>query len=127
MLDVGTGSGVLGLIALKPEYRISQVLGTDINPSSKCSIQTQIERTCPELQERFLTSTSDLWFPDAEPVDLCVFAPPFLPKLPPPDFEMNATHDEENWLHRAVFFEDSLFQRFFQDLPSKLKSGYFLI
>jgi release factor glutamine methyltransferase len=89
VLDMGTGTGILGILASK---QASEVLSVDLNPHAvRCSrTNAQLNNTCGNMS--FLQG--DLFTPLAKTAkfDLILFNAPYLPSEP---------GEEASWLGRA--------------------------
>jgi release factor glutamine methyltransferase len=88
-LDMGTGSGILGILAAK---KASEVLSIDVNPFAiKCAKQNA-KRNCVDDKMSFLQG--DLFAPLSQDTkfDLILFNSPYLP---------SEKGEEESWLGRA--------------------------
>jgi methylase of polypeptide subunit release factors len=104
-VDVGTGCGVLALMLTKAGFE--SVLATDSNPNSIESVKRQLERLpiTPPIE----LAHGDLLCESASPADLIVFNPPWI------------YGRVEDLLDRALYFEDGLFERFFEQATANLK------
>lgn len=96
-VDVGTGSGVLALMLARAGFET--VAATDCNPNAVESTRREVERH--GLQEHVRPLHVDLLGSPREPVDLVVFNPPWT--------QGPVRHP----LDRALYFDDDLFERFF--------------
>ncbi len=106
VVDVGTGCGVLALMLAKVGF--SRVVATDNNPNAIESLRRQLGRmTDPPSMELVCT---DLLGEDTTPSELIVFNPPWI------------RGDVEDYLDRALYFEDGLFERFFDQAVERLVS-----
>jgi hypothetical protein len=103
-VDVGTGCGVLALLLAKAGFE--RVLATDCNPNAIESVSHELRRLQPAPPIELFHG--DLLGDDPGPVDLIVFNPPWLQGR------------IENLLDRALYYEDGLFQRFFDQADSHL-------
>ncbi len=103
-VDVGTGCGVLALMLCKAG--IERVLATDANPNAIESVARELKRL-PSMPPIDLAHT-DLLGEDTAPFDLIVFNPPWL----------KGTTDA--LLDQALYFEDGLFERFFEQAAARL-------
>lgn len=89
VLDLGTGCGILGIIAAK---KAKMVVATDISPIAvKCAKHNM---KINGLNKNINIILGDLFQPlrDKKIFDLIVFNPPYLPKSP---------YDTDNWLSKA--------------------------
>ncbi len=103
-IDVGTGCGVLALMLCKNGFE--RVLATDSNPNAIESVARELERL-PEEVPVYLFH-GDLLGPGTGEVDLVVFNPPW----------MRGAVDD--LLDRAMYFDDELFERFFDQAHARL-------
>ncbi|MGB0639894.1 MAG: methyltransferase [Myxococcota bacterium] len=105
-VDVGTGCGVLALMLAKAGFE--RVLATDSNPNAIESVKRQLERlpTTPSIE----LAHGDLLCETDSPADLIVFNPPWI------------YGQVEDLLDQALYFEEGLFERFFQQAAAHLKS-----
>lgn len=103
-VDVGTGCGVLALMLCKAGFE--QVLATDDNPNAIESVSRELRRhkieTPVELQH------VDLLGHDPQPAEVIVFNPPWM------------KGEVRGHLDRALYFEDGLFERFFEQADARL-------
>jgi tRNA1(Val) A37 N6-methylase TrmN6 len=106
-VDVGTGCGVLAFMLAKAGF--SRVVATDNNPNAIESVERELRRL-PEPPALELIHT-DLLGEDTTPSELIVFNPPWI------------RGDVEDYLDRALYFEDGLFERFFDQAAERLTSG----
>ncbi|OGG46566.1 MAG: hypothetical protein A3F84_18010 [Candidatus Handelsmanbacteria bacterium RIFCSPLOWO2_12_FULL_64_10] len=88
LLDVGTGSGALGILAARQGAR---VLAVDINPTAVALARTNAQRN--RVADRFEVIESNLFaaIPEDRRFDYIVFNPPFYPRPP-------ANDEERAWL-----------------------------
>ena len=105
-VDVGCGSGVIALMLARAGF--SDVLATDINPNAVESLRREIARR-PEPPP-ITTRCCDL-LTGVAPADLIVFNPPWMRGA------------IESPLDRALYFEDGLFKRFFDQVIPTLSPG----
>ena len=103
-IDVGTGCGVLAFMLAKSGF--SQVLATDNNPNSVESVNRDLERLNRGYPIEVMQG--DLLCYNARPADLVVFNPPWI---------LGKT---ESQLDRALYFEQGLFERFFEQAVETL-------
>lgn len=105
-VDVGTGCGVLALMLAKAGF--SRVVATDNNPNAIESVRRDLERLSepPKIE---LVHT-DLLGEDTTPSELIVFNPPWIPGR------------VDDHLDHALYFEDGLFERFFDQAVERLTS-----
>ena len=103
-IDVGTGCGVLALMLCKAGFE--SVLATDINPNAIESVARELKRrpTPPPIE----LLHGDLLGDDPTPADLVVFNPPWI------------RGEVEGLVDGALYFEDGLFERFFQQAIERL-------
>jgi release factor glutamine methyltransferase len=89
VLDMGTGSGILGIIATK---QASEVFTVDVNPYAIRCAKQNAKRNCVDGKMSFLQG--DLFAPLAETVkfDVILFNSPYLP---------SETGEDSSWLGRA--------------------------
>lgn len=106
VLDVGCGTGVVGLILL--QRGAASVHGTDVEPRAITTALDNARRL--GLSGRYTASVADLF--DGPPADLIVFNPPWVPEPP------------RTRLDRAVYDEGgSTLLRFLRDGPQHLRPG----
>ena len=77
VLDIGTGSGILAIEAVK---RGCQVMAVDINKEAEKALRARVGRVKPKLKSSFIHFVhSDLFSKVKGKFDLIVFNPPYLP------------------------------------------------
>ncbi|MGB0590638.1 MAG: methyltransferase [Myxococcota bacterium] len=103
-VDVGTGCGVLALMMCRAGF--PNVLATDTNPNAIESVTREVGRrpTPPPITPVHV----DLLGEGDDPFDVIVFNPPW----------MHGTVD--GLLDRALYFDDDLFERFFDRAHARL-------
>ena len=106
-VDVGTGCGVLALMMGRAGFE--HVLATDTNPNAIASVTKELKRR-PEPPPITPVCT-DLLGEGDERFDLIAFNPPW----------MFGTVD--GLLDRALYFDDDLFERFFDRAVQRLAEG----
>ena len=107
VVDVGTGCGVLALMLAKVGF--SRVVATDNNPNAIESVRRQLVRMSePPTIELICT---DLLGEDTTPSELIVFNPPWI------------RGDVDDLLDQALYFEEGLFERFFEQASERLIKG----
>ncbi|EQD63805.1 methyltransferase small, partial [mine drainage metagenome] len=99
VLDMGTGSGVNGIIATS---KSRQVVAVDVNPIAVECAKQNAERNC--VGERVEVRESDLFQNVSGRFDLILFDPPFR-WFHPRDFYERATADE-NYETLTSFFQE---------------------
>ena len=104
-IDVGTGCGVLAFQLCDAGF--DRVIATDINPNAIESVALDCQRL--KATPGIALHHSDLLQAVSEPADLIVFNPPWLP---------GEIHSE---IDRAIYYDDSLFERFFAQASARLK------
>jgi release factor glutamine methyltransferase len=114
VLDVGTGCGILGILAAKKARR---VVAVDVNPHAVCCAKMNAEFN--GVAEKIETLRSDLFKAIKKNVkfDLIIFNAPYLPS------EMR---EETNWIERAWTGGPTgrqLIDQFILQAPSYLKKG----
>jgi release factor glutamine methyltransferase len=114
VLDVGTGCGILGILAAKKARR---VVAVDVNPHAVCCAKMNAELN--GVAEKIETLRSDLFKAIKKNVkfDLIIFNAPYLPS------EMR---EEKNWIERAWAGGPTgrqLIDQFILQAPSYLKKG----
>jgi hypothetical protein len=97
-VDVGTGCGVLALMLAKAGF--AHVRATDCNPNAVESLARELQRM--EAAPPIEPISGDLLCEDRAPSDLIVFNPPWI------------QGEAEDLLERSLYFEDGLFERFFE-------------
>ncbi len=111
-IDVGIGSGILSYFFLK--YKFKRVLGIDSNPNA---IIGQLEWQ----KKNKLASSIELFYGDLfgdckEKADVIVFNPPWLPAI-----------QNVEGLDTAIYYDENLFPRFFEEAKKHLKPNGRLI
>ncbi len=106
-IDVGTGCGVLALMLCR--RRFEQILATDCNPNALESVARELKRFPAPLPIELFCG--DLLGDDPTPADLIVFNPPW------------TQGPVEGLLDRALYFEDDLFERFFEQARARITPG----
>jgi hypothetical protein len=103
-VDVGTGCGVLAFMLAKAGFE--RVLATDCNPNAVESVARELRRwpSAPPID----LHCGDLLGEDTTPADLIVFNPPWI------------RGEAEGLLDRSLYFEDGLFERFFDQATARL-------
>ena len=114
VLDVGTGCGILGILAAK---KARSVVAVDVNPHAVCCAKMNAELN--GVAEKMGTLRSDLFKAIKKNVkfDLVIFNAPYLPS------EMK---EEKNWIERAWAGGPTgrqLIDQFILQSPSYLKKG----
>jgi len=102
-LDMGTGSGALGILAARQGAR---VLATDIHPAAVALARSNAALN--RVTERFEAIESDLFaaIPEGRRFDIIVFNPPFYPR-PPTNDEERAWFAGEGYQTLRDFFRDA--------------------
>ncbi len=119
VLDLGTGCGILGILATK---RAERVLGIDINPHAvRCA---KANAKTNEIEGKMDLVRGDLFqsLKSDEKFDLILFNPPYLPT---PERE-----SEGGWLEKAWSGGPSgrkVMDRFLFEAPKRLKEGGVLL
>jgi tRNA1(Val) A37 N6-methylase TrmN6 len=103
-IDVGTGCGVLALMLCRAGFE--RVLATDNNPNAIESVERELGRLPARPPVDLLHG--DLLGEGTKPVELVVFNPPWIPG------------EVEGLLDQALYFEDGLFERFFDQACKRL-------
>lgn len=103
-VDVGTGCGVLAFMLCRAGFE--QVLATDVSPNAIESVRRDRARRSPPPPLQL--HHGDLLGGDPAPADLIVFNPPW------------TRGSVEGPLDRALYFEDGLFERFFEQSSARL-------
>ncbi len=103
-IDVGTGSGILSFLLLKSGFE--QVTATDQNPNAIWSAHQDAERL--QWSERLQTLHTDL-LEGTSKTSLIVFNPPWIPG------------ESDSSVNDALFYDDGLFTRFFDQAHQKLE------
>ncbi len=106
-VDVGTGSGVIGFMLARAGF--ASVLSTDTNPNAIESVRRELEGF--EQRPPIDLVHGDLLGDDDRPADLVVFNPPW------------TRGRVDDLLNRALHYEGSLFQRFFDQACDSLAPG----
>lgn len=105
--DVGTGCGVLAFQLLQQEF--ARVIATDSNPNAVESVRRELDRQPPtgvlDVRE------ADLFGTHHERPELIVFNPPWLRGVP------------RNPIDQAIYYEEPLFERFFESAHSRIAAG----
>lgn len=102
-LDLGTGSGALGILAARQGAR---VLALDIHPAAVALARTNAALN--HVADRFEALESDLFgaIPEGQRFDLIAFNPPFYPRTPGND-EDRAWFAGEGYQTLRAFFQDA--------------------
>jgi len=103
-IDVGTGCGVLALMLCRAGFE--RVLATDNNPNAIESVARELRRLASAPPIDLLHG--DLLGEDTTPADLIVFNPPWI------------RGEIEGLLDSALYFNDGLFERFFEQACARL-------
>ncbi len=106
-IDVGVGSGVLSFQLLQNGF--SQVLGTDTNKNAIIGTSQESERL--GFTNRLSLKFGDLFANCDYKADLVVFNPPWL----------IAKHQLKEGIDKAIYYEDDLFPRFFEQAKTHLE------
>jgi len=102
--DVGTGCGVLAFMLCKAGF--TRILATDSNPNAIESVTREIDKH--KGLHAVTPKHGDLFAGDGRKNDLIVFNPPWI------------KGQVDGMLDRALYFEDDLFERFFDAAYSRL-------
>lgn len=105
-IDVGTGCGVLSLMLCKAGF--GHVDATDTNPNAVESVRREMARF--EEPPPLVVRQGDLFADIEETADVIVFNPPWIP----------GQRAEGAWLDEALFYDDALFDRFFDQALDRL-------
>lgn len=103
-IDVGTGCGVLALMLCRAGFE--RVLATDINPNAVESVTRELQRLNPPPP--ITVQCTDLLGEGPRITELIVFNPPWTPG------------EQEGLLDLALYFDDQLFERFFEQAFMRL-------
>jgi len=103
-IDVGTGCGPLALMLCRAGFE--RVLATDINPNAIESVRRERARFLPPPPIDLFCG--DLLGDDLRPAELIVFNPPWI------------RGEAEGLLDEALNYDDSLFERFFDQVCARL-------
>jgi predicted RNA methylase len=103
-VDVGTGCGVLALMLRKAGF--GRILATDDNPNAVESVRRELERLGGGTGIE--PCCCDLLGQGNEAVDLVVFNPPWI------------KGGDGSLLDRALYFEEGLFERFFDQAAERI-------
>lgn len=103
-VDVGVGCGVLAFQTLR--HGVRRVTATDVNPNAIESIRRENERR--GTSDRVRPVLADLFDDSGDQADLIVFNPPWL------------CGDVHTPLDQAVYYDDDLLERFFQQAAKRL-------
>lgn len=111
-MDMGTGCGVLSFQLLR--HGFEKVHAGDVQPNAVISTFKDAQRS--GVDDRLTVHRSDLfhaWSEVSSPsADLVVFNPPWLP-----------AREEVKGLDQAIYYESTLFDRFFEQARQHLKPG----
>lgn len=110
--DIGTGCGILSIQMLEQGFK--KVLSTDSNPNAILSFNEYLKSN--NLSEKIDLIYGDLFAGHNEKYDLIVFNPPWLP----------LKYENSN-LDKAIYYDDDLFPRFFENSYKNLKKDGKLI
>ncbi|MHA2504492.1 MAG: methyltransferase [Candidatus Kariarchaeaceae archaeon] len=105
--DIGTGSGILSLLLQR--HKFNSVIATDSNPNAIIGLVETLETLdLTQITPRH----GDLFAGSDDLADLIVFNPPWL----------KAQHELSEGIDRAIYYDDDLFERFFEQAPRHLRS-----
>jgi SAM-dependent methyltransferase len=104
-IDVGTGCGVLALMLCRGGFE--HVLATDINPNAVESTKRELARL--PVAPPIALLQGDLFANERTLADVIVFNPPWIPG------------DADGLVDSALYYEDGLFERFFEQAIERLK------
>ncbi|MCE7735869.1 MAG: methyltransferase [Candidatus Heimdallarchaeota archaeon] len=106
-IDIGVGSGVLSFQLLQNGF--SQVLGTDTNTNAIIGATQESERL--GFSNKLTLRSGDLFADCGFKADLIVFNPPWL----------IAQHELAEGIDKAIYYDDDLFPRFFEQAKQHLE------
>lgn len=112
-IDVGLGSGVLSFQLIQHGFK--QVVGTDTNINAIIGALEEIERN--NLSSKMSVIHGDLFANSPSKFDLVVFNPPWIP----------ATHPLQEGIDKAIYYDENLFPRFFEQAGSFLEDDGTLV
>lgn len=104
--DIGTGCGILSLLLHK--HRFQSIIATDTNPNAIIGLVETLEGL--NIDE-IISQHGDLFADSDELADLIVFNPPWL----------KAQHELTDGIDRAIYYDDDLFDRFFEQATKLLR------
>ena len=105
-IDIGVGSGVLSFQLIQNGFK--NIFATDTNKNAIIGISKEIERL--GFEDKITLNHGDL-FDDCDiKADLIIFNPPWL----------LAKHDLEEGIDKAMYYEEELFPRFFEQAQKHL-------
>lgn len=110
--DIGTGCGVLSYMMLK--HGFEKIYATDTNPNAVYGVCGYIADN--SLGAKIETGIGDLFAGFQCKTGLIVFNPPWIP----------ASHDTDG-LDKAIYYDDGLFPRFFEEAAERLEPGGSLV
>jgi hypothetical protein len=105
--DVGTGCGVLAFQLMQEKF--ARVIATDCNPNAVESVRRELDRQPPSGE--IVVQEADLFGSHHEPPELIVFNPPWLKGV------------ARNPIDQAIYYDESLFERFFDQAKSRIAAG----
>ena len=106
-IDIGIGCGVLTFQMLK--HGFGKVYGTDSNPNAIIGLHEELNENGPHPKIDLIHG--DLFANCNVKTELIVFNPPWLP----------ASHNSDG-LDKAIYYDDTLFPRFFAEATKHLKA-----
>lgn len=106
-IDIGIGCGILSFQMLK--HGFEKICGTDSNPNAIISVNEELVKN--NLLSNIELFHGDLFANCDLKTELIVFNPPWIP----------ASHDIEG-LDKAIYYDDSLYPRFFAEATKHLKA-----
>ncbi len=111
-IDIGVGSGVITYQILNHGFK--KIRATDLNPNAIYGMQKALNQK--GLASRVELALGDLFANCNLPADLIVFNPPWLP-----------LENDSQGIDQAMYYDENLFPRFFNEASRRLKSGGSLV
>ena len=108
-VDIGVGSGVLSFQLVRKGFK--NIFATDTNKNAIIGVSKEITRL--GFDKKIDLAYGDLFNEYEDKADLIVFNPPWL----------QAKHDLEEGIDKAMYFEEDLFPRFFEEAKKHLAPG----
>jgi release factor glutamine methyltransferase len=112
VLDMGTGCGILGILAAK---KARDVIAVDVNPYAVCSAKENAARNNVRGKMAFVQGDLFMWLSEKATFDVILFNAPYLPA---------ETSETDSWIGRAWTGGATgrqVINRFISEVPKHLK------